>query len=101
MVESDELSSTAAKEILFEMMNRSDSPRIIANEMNLLQISDENQIMSIVDEVIQDASSQKAVTDLKNGNDKVIGFLVGQVMRKSGGKANPSLVQELIRKRLK
>ncbi len=100
MVESSELSSTAAKDILFEMMNRSDSPRIIANEKNLIQVSDENQIMLIVDEVLVDKASQKAVTDFKNGNDKVIGFLVGQVMIKSGGKANPSLVQELIRKRL-
>ena len=43
----------------------------------------------------------KAVEDLKNGNDKVIGFLVGQIMKKSGGKANPALAQKLIRERIK
>ncbi len=100
MVDKNELSSTAAKEVLFEMMNRSEDPRTIANEKNLIQVSDEAQILAIVDEVLADKSSEKAVTDLRAGNDKVIGFLVGQVMKKSGGKANPSLVQKLIRKRV-
>lgn len=101
MVESGELSATAAKEVFFEMLKNSDSPRRIASDKNLIQVSDECEIMAVVDEVLADVSSQKAVEDLKNGNEKVIGFLVGQVMRKSGGKANPSLVQELIRKRVK
>lgn len=100
MVESNELSSTAAKDVLFEMMKRSDNPRAIALEKNLIQVSDESEIIVIIDEVLNDESSEKAVADLKNGNDKVIGFLVGQVMKKSGGKVNPTLVQELIRKRI-
>ena len=98
MVESNELSSTAAKDVLFEMMLRPEDPRTIALEKNLIQESNADAIMAIVDEVLGDVSSAKAVADLKNGNDKVIGFLVGQVMKKSGGKANPTLVQELIRK---
>lgn len=100
MVESNELSPTAAKEVFFEMQHSSDNPHKIATEKNLIQVSDETEIMSIVDEVLNDISSNKAVEDLKNGNDKVIGFLVGQVMKKSGGKANPGLVQDLIRKRV-
>jgi Asp-tRNA(Asn)/Glu-tRNA(Gln) amidotransferase B subunit len=101
MVESGELSATAAKDVASEMQNSTNDPRTIATEKNLIQVSDEGEILSVVDEVLSDISSQKAVDDLKNGNEKVIGFLVGQVMKKSGGKANPSLVRELIRKRLK
>lgn len=101
MVESGELSATAAKDVFFEMLKSTNNPRTIANEKNLIQVSDEGEIMVVVDEVLADVSSQKAVEDLKKGNEKVIGFLVGQVMKKSGGKANPSLVQELIRKRVK
>jgi aspartyl-tRNA(Asn)/glutamyl-tRNA(Gln) amidotransferase subunit B len=101
MVEANELSSTAAKDVLFEMINRTDSPRFIANEKNLIQLSDESEIIKLVDDILSDASSKKAVTDFKKGNEKVLGFLVGQVMIKSSGKANPALAQKLIKERLK
>lgn len=101
MVESKELSSTAAKEVFFEVMSTSKDPRTIANEENLIQESDEDALTMIVDEVLSDPTAKKAVEDFKNGNEKVIGFLVGQVMRVSGGKANPQTVQKLIRERIK
>jgi aspartyl-tRNA(Asn)/glutamyl-tRNA(Gln) amidotransferase subunit B len=100
MVEANELSSTAAKEVLFEILHHSGDPRSIAKDKNLIQVSDEGAIIAIVDEVLNDPASAKAVADLKNGNDKVIGFLVGQVMKKSGGKANPGLAQKIIRERI-
>ena len=68
--------------------------------MNLLQVSDEGEIAKIVDEVMSDAASRKAIEDIRSGNDKAIGFLVGQIMKKSQGKANPALAQKLIRERL-
>jgi aspartyl-tRNA(Asn)/glutamyl-tRNA(Gln) amidotransferase subunit B len=102
MVEKNELSSTAAKEIFYEMNRRPDiSPRDIAAEKNLIQVSDETEIIKVVDAVLDDPSFEKAVADLKNGNEKVIGFLVGQIMKKSQGKANPALAQKLIKERLK
>jgi len=101
MVENNELSSTAAKEVFFEMNRTSKDPKTIATEKNLLQVSDEAAIIAIVDEVLGDDSSKKAVEDLKNGNEKVIGFLVGQVMKKSGGRANPALAQKLIKERIR
>jgi aspartyl-tRNA(Asn)/glutamyl-tRNA(Gln) amidotransferase subunit B len=101
MVEANELSSTVAKEILFDMLNSDKDPRAIATEKNLIQVSDESEIIKIVDEVLNDVSSQKAVEDFKSGNEKVIGFLVGQVMKKSAGKANPAMAQKLIRERIK
>lgn len=100
MVEGNELSSTASKEVFLELLVSDMSPRDIASSKNLLQVSDEGAIAAIVDEVLADPSSAKAVEDIKNGNDKVIGFLVGQVMKKSQGKANPALAQKLIRERL-
>ncbi|MCX6728537.1 MAG: Asp-tRNA(Asn)/Glu-tRNA(Gln) amidotransferase subunit GatB [Candidatus Saccharibacteria bacterium] len=102
MVEKNELSSTAAKEIFYEMNRRPDiAPRDIAAEKNLIQVSDESEIIKVVDSVLNDPSFAKAVADLEAGNEKVIGFLVGQVMKKSQGKANPALAQKLIKERLK
>jgi aspartyl-tRNA(Asn)/glutamyl-tRNA(Gln) amidotransferase subunit B len=103
MVGGNKLSSTGAKEIflaLFDEANTGKMPEDIAREKNLLQVSDEGAIAAIVDEVLADPTSAKAVEDIKNGNDKVIGFLVGQVMKKSQGKANPALAQKLIRERI-
>jgi aspartyl-tRNA(Asn)/glutamyl-tRNA(Gln) amidotransferase subunit B len=100
MVEANELSSTAAKEVFIELLSSDKTPRQIAESKNLLQVSDEGAIAAIVDEVLADPASAKAVSDIKSGNDKVIGFLVGQVMKKSQGKANPALAQKLIRERI-
>jgi aspartyl-tRNA(Asn)/glutamyl-tRNA(Gln) amidotransferase subunit B len=100
MVEKNELSSTAAKEVFIELLAGNDTPRRIAERKNLIQVSDEGAIAAIVDEVLADASSAKAIEDIRSGNEKVIGFLVGQVMKKSQGKANPALAQKLIRERL-
>lgn len=100
MVDGNELSSTAAKEVFLEMIKTLETPRAIAERKNLLQVSDEGAIAAIVDEVLANPASAKAIEDIKNGNDKVIGFLVGQVMKKSAGKANPALAQKLIRERL-
>jgi aspartyl-tRNA(Asn)/glutamyl-tRNA(Gln) amidotransferase subunit B len=63
-----------------------------------LQVSDEREIEKIVAEVL--AENEKAATDVKNGEMKAIGFLVGRVMKKSKGKANPQMAQELIKKQL-
>lgn len=101
MVEKNELSSTAAKEVFLELLKDDNkSAKEIAEAKNLLQVSDESSIAKIVDEVLADAAFQKAVQDIQNGNDKAIGFLVGQVMRRSKGKANPALAQKLIRERI-
>lgn len=100
MVDANELSSTAAKEVFNELLVSNASPREIAEAKNLLQVSDEGAIAAIVDEVLADPASAKAVEDIRSGNDKAIGFLVGQIMKKSQGKANPALAQKLIRERL-
>ena len=100
MVAKDALSSTAAKEVFSALLTENTSPRTIAEQKNLLQESDESAIMDIVDAVLGDPASAQSVQDIKDGQDKAIGFLVGQVMKRSAGKANPGLAQQLIRKRL-
>ncbi len=100
MVEAAELSSTAAKDVFNELLAGGKHPREIAEKKNLLQVSDEGAIAAIVDEVLADPASQQSVQDIRDGKEKAIGYLVGQIMKKSQGKANPALAQKLIRERL-
>ena len=100
MVDKAEITSNAATELFNELMNGASDPRRLAEERNLLQNSNEDAIGAIVDAVLTDPASQKAVEDIRGGNDKAIGFLVGQVMKQSKGQANPALAQKLIRERL-
>lgn len=100
MTEKSEITSNAASELFNELMNGATDPRKLAEDRNLLQVSDEGEVATIVDEVLADPASQKAIEDIRAGNDKAIGFLVGQIMKKSQGKANPGMAQKLIRERL-
>lgn len=98
LVSDNKLSSTAAKEVLTEILKNGGDPEKIAADKNLLQVSDEGQIAKIVAQVLTD--NPKATEDVKNGEMKAIGFLVGQVMKASRGKANPGLAQKLIKEQL-
>ena len=98
MVAENKLSSTAAKEVLDSMLKTGESPEAIAETKNLLQVSDEGAIAEIVAAVL--AENPKAAGDVQNGEMKAIGFLVGQVMKQSQGKANPALATKLIKKQL-
>jgi aspartyl-tRNA(Asn)/glutamyl-tRNA(Gln) amidotransferase subunit B len=98
MVEENKLSSTAAKEVLGEVLKTGKDPEAVAQDRNLLQVSDEGEIERIVQQVLAD--NAKAAEDVQSGEMKAIGFLVGQVMKASQGKANPALAQQLIKKQL-
>lgn len=98
LVSANKLSSTAAKQVLTELLANGGDPEAIAEAKNLIQESDEGAIAEIVAKVIID--NPKAADDVKNGEMKAIGFLTGQVMKLSQGKANPALAQELIKKQL-
>lgn len=98
MLAENKLSSTGAKELLLPVIANNANPEIAAKEKNLLQVSDESAIEKIVAEVL--AENEKAANDVKSGEMKAIGFLVGQVMAKSKGQANPGLAQQLIKKLL-
>lgn len=100
LVREAKISSTSAKELLRQTWQMLEDPAREAEKRNMLQVSDEGEIAAIVDEVLNAPESQKSVQDIKAGNERAIGFLVGQVMKRSQGKANPGLAQKLIRDRL-
>ena len=103
MNEKKELSSTATKEVflrLFDPQMKNHGAKQIAKELGLIQENDLGALEKIVDVVLAKPETQKAQADFKAGEEKVIGFLVGQVMKESHGKANPSTVQEILRKKL-
>ncbi len=99
LVEENKLSSTAAKQVLSTLQAEAGDALKVAEKLNLLQVSDEDEIARIVTVVLKE--NPKAEEDIKNGETKAIGFLVGQVMKASKGQANPELAQRLIKKQLR
>ena len=92
------ISSKIAKTVFEEMWATGAEPEKIVKEKGLVQITDTKAIEAIVDAVI--AANPKPVEDFKGGNEKSIGFLVGQVMKQSKGKANPGVVNQLLKEKL-
>lgn len=100
---SKELSSTATKEVflrLFDPQMKNRGAKNIAKELGLIQENDLGALEIIVDAVLAKPETKKAQDDFRAGEEKVIGFLVGQVMKESRGKANPSAVQQILRDKL-
>ena len=98
MVDGSILSSTAAKELLVDIIKNNLNPKSLAQERNLVQVSDESELIMVVEQIISE--NQKAADDVRNGESKAIGFLVGQAMKVSGGKANPGVVASIIKRLL-
>ncbi len=104
MKQKKELSSTSAKEVflkMFEEKHLGKSARELAKELNLIQENDTSALEKIVEKVLDNPATKKAQEDYKSGQEKVLGFLVGQVMKESKGKANPSAVSEILKNKLK
>lgn len=93
-----EISHLCAKSVLSEMLDSKKSAGTIIKEKDLLQISNAAELEEIINAVIRE--NAKSVSDFKVGKTNALMFLVGQVMKKSSGKANPKTVQELIKRRL-
>ncbi len=98
MVEGNELSSTAAKEVLGYVLAGEGTPGSVAEAHDLAQISDTGALESAVDEVI--AANQDQFDRSAGGEERLIGFFVGQVMRITGGKADPKVVTGILRSRM-
>ena len=98
MIGNGELSSTAAKEVLIGMLAGEGSPQEVAAAKDLMQISDASAIALAVDAVIE--AHPVEVARIKDGDERLAGFLVGQVMKATAGKADPRLVDRLIRERV-
>ena len=99
LIEKGTISTKIAKTVFKSMLETGKSPQKIVEEQGLVQISDEGAILAIVDSII--AANPQSVEDFRGGKDKAIGFLVGQIMKETKGKANPGLVNKLLMDRLK
>ena len=98
LISNGTISGKIAKEVFSLMLTENKDPEIIVQEKNLIQISDTGEIQKIIDKIINDNPEQ--VMEFQSGKEKVFGFFVGQVMKASKGKANPKLVNEILRKKL-
>lgn len=98
LVKKDVISGKIAKDVFEEMFNTGRDPETIVKEKGLVQIADQDQLGSIIDKVI--AANPKVVEDFRGGKDRALGFLVGQVMKETRGKANPKLLNEMLRAKL-
>jgi len=98
MLEKDEINSNSAKSVLTKLFETAQSPEKIVDQFGFRQVSNTGALRAIVDQVVSDNTS--AVENYKNGNKKSIGFLVGQAMKLSQGKANPKRLQEILREKL-
>ena len=98
IVDDGTVSSSAAKEVLEGVLDGEGEPRAVAEARDLVQISDTSTLEAAVDGAL--AANPDAVENYKAGETKVIGFLVGQVMRATQGKADPQLVNEMLREKL-
>ena len=89
------ISNRLAKELFDEYISGNKEAKELVNEKGLLQISDKTELISLVRSVIDNNS--KMVNEYKSGKDKLFGFFVGQVMKISNGKANPQMVNEILK----
>lgn len=98
LIEKGTISGKIAKTVFKEMIESGKKPQQIVEEKGLMQISDEGAILAVVAQVIE--ANPQSVADYKAGKERAIGFLVGQVMKETKGKANPGLVNKLIIEKL-
>ncbi len=98
MVSKSEISSTAGKQVLEQLWGTNKTAAEVVEKLGLKQISNTDELKQIVQAAIN--NNPKSVADYKGGNEKAIGFLVGQVMKESKGKANPQIVNKLLKELL-
>ena len=99
MIDEGTISNKIAKQVFEEMLTSGENPKAIVEAKGLTQISDPEKLKPIIDDVI--AKNPDNVAKFKAGNTNLFGFFVGQVLKNSGGKANPTVVNELVSEKLK
>jgi len=97
-LDAGKINNNQAKEVLVEMFNSGKDSSTVISEKGFEQISDSSAIEKIVDEIIENNENQ--VNAYRGGNEKLFGFFVGQVMKASQGKANPKIVNEILKAKL-
>lgn len=98
LIVSNTISGKMAKDVLDEMMKGGEDPEQIIEAKGLKQVSDVSALEKIIDEVI--AENNSSVLEYRSGKERLFGFFVGAVMKKTAGKANPQIINELLKKKL-
>ena len=98
LIDDGTISGKIAKDVFAEMLKSGGSPRAIVKDQGMVQVSDAGTLDPIVAEVL--AKNPDSIAKYRAGKTNILGFLVGQVLKQSGGKANPKLVNELLRKKI-
>ena len=98
LVAAKTINQTAAKKTFATMFETGRSPQAIVEELGLQQISDEGQLVNIAQQVVAD--NPDAVANFKDGKEKALKFLVGQIMRATRGKANPQVAEQILREQI-
>lgn len=94
LIEKATISNQAAKKVLAQMFEEDAEPMALVEKLGLSQVSDEGELMKIVEEVL--SQNPQSVADFKAGKGKAVGYLMGQTMKASKGKANPQIISKLI-----
>jgi len=97
-IDSGEISGKIAKTVFEEMARTGGNPAEIIQRMGLAQVSDETSLGALIDGIL--AANPKQVAEYRSGKTRVLGFLVGQIMKETRGQANPQVVNELLQKKL-
>ena len=98
MVDDETISSKIAKQVFEQMAKTGEDPKQIVKDKGLIQISNPDELLPIIDEII--AKNPDNVEKYKAGNTKLFGFFIGQVLKATEGKANPKVVNELVLQQL-
>lgn len=98
MLSQDAINAKAAREVLTHLFESDETPEAIVSAKGFKQVSDSGALDALINKVLGEQTA--AVADFKNGQGKAVGFLIGQVMQASGGKANPKIIKELLTKKL-
>lgn len=99
LIENGTLSSKLAKKVFKELIEKGGDPEKIVKEKGLVQISDEATLLKLVTETLDE--NPQSIIDFKNGKDRAIGFLIGQIMKKTKGQANPPLLNKILLEEIK
>ncbi|SDK36504.1 Asp-tRNA(Asn)/Glu-tRNA(Gln) amidotransferase subunit GatB [Sediminibacillus albus] len=98
LIEDGTISSKIAKKVFSELVEKGGDPEQIVKDKGLVQISDEGQLKEIVTGILDE--NEQSIIDYKNGKDRALGFLVGQVMKATKGQANPPMVNKILKEEM-
>lgn len=98
LVKEGKINNNTGKKVLRDMFETGQDPNTIVKEKGLIQISDEGQLEEVIGQVLD--SNEQSIIDFKNGKDRAVGFLMGQIMKATKGKANPQLVNKMLMEKL-